>query len=338
MTWSEAKQIARGGTRIRRMEWTWWLRYFNALWWFDTTANGLFVVKNTDFQAADFMARDWTTDDYGPVDPCARPGATKPVFNPPPIFLDGSWNDGTLTLTGGIGEGSAGAYVLSFLVDGELLDFRLATGTAKFTITAVKAFQPKFAAVLRVESALPLEPWTGEAQKTIQPSFSAFDFAVIRYGWDSAGGSDLDTRTALVSVDASVDGVDVGWSRSGTVAGVSGNYLSWGGDNTSPTGTEAVVVDFPKIATDFPALTYIRVRLRANWYGSRASGNFALQFATYLGGAMSASGTDFINTGGTLATNLNRPSNVTSNVASNVDGEDVATLTYHVPSRTAVLS
>lgn len=169
-------------------------------------------------------------------------------------------------------------------------------------------------------------------------AFQPFDFAVIRYAWLDVDGRDLDTRTALLEVDASVNGQDVGWARGGAISGTSGVYLQWGGDNTTSSGAEAVLVDFPKIALDFPSLIDIRVRMRANWYGERFTGAFTLQFATYLGGVMSQVGTDFENVGGTLVTNLSRPSNVVSNLASNVDGEDVATLIYHVASRTAELA
>lgn len=162
-----------------------------------------------------------------------------------------------------------------------------------------------------------------------------FDFAVIRYAWLESDGRDLDTRTALIDVDASVNGQDVGWSRGGTISGASGAYLQWGGDNTTASGAEAVLVDFPKIAADFPALTDIRVRMRANWYGERFTGAITLQFATYLGGSMNQVGTDFENSGGDLVTDLSRPANVASNVAADVDGEDVGVLVYHIATKTA---
>ncbi len=171
--------------------------------------------------------------------------------------------------------------------------------------------------------------------------FNPFDFAIIRYSWTDTQGRDLDTRTALLDVDVSVDGRDVGWpsgTRGYTVSGVSGNYLQWGGDNTDPAGTESVLVDFTRIAADFPALADITVRMRANWYGARYTGDFTLQFATYLGGTMMADGTDFLNVGGAIVTDLSRPANVVSNIAGDVDGQDVATLTYHIATRTASLT
>ncbi len=168
-----------------------------------------------------------------------------------------------------------------------------------------------------------------------------FDFAVIRYAWLEADGRDLDTRTALIEVDASVNGKDVGWTdpslhlRNTTIGGTSGTYLHWGGDNTDFFGAEAVLVDFPKIATDFPALTDIRVRMRANWYGERFTGAITLQFATYLGGSMNQVGTDFEKFRGRPRYRPEPPANVTSNVAADVDGEDVGVLVYHIATKTA---
>lgn len=165
----------------------------------------------------------------------------------------------------------------------------------------------------------------------------AFDFAVIRYSWDAMGGTDLDTRTALVEVEASVDGLDVGfgWNRHGAISGASGDYLVWGGDNTDPEGSEAVLIDFAKIAADFPALSEIKVRLRANWFGLRNSGDFILQFETWAAGVMTPIGTDFQNTGGTSVETLTLPRNVLSNVSGDVDGDDCGTLIFTTRSRTA---
>lgn len=339
MKWSEARRVAQSGQRIRWRTWRYWWRQGIGALWFKETDSGQTVIQAGDVQKEYFLGDQWTTEEFSDsdLDPCAREAARKPEFFPPGVFVDASWADGTMTIEGGISEGSPGVYRLQFLINGTVVAHREADGSAKYSITVPAAYQAKWDVILLVESALPLDPWSDMALKIVRPTFAAFDFAIIRYTWSESGGRDLDTRTALVDVDASVNGDDVGWNRGDTVAGVSGNYLTWGGDNVDPAGTEAVLVDFTRIATDFPSLTYIRLRFRANWFGTRASGSFTLQFATYAGGTMVQVAKDFENSGGTLVTSLTKPGNVGSNVADNVDGELVGTLVFHVPTRTAVL-
>lgn len=177
-----------------------------------------------------------------------------------------------------------------------------------------------------------------------------FDFAVIRYAFAGADGRDLDTRTALMEADPSVNGRDLGWCQDGSRYGDFGGgdgavigvdftdyFLFWGGDNTG-TGVEACLVDFPRLTAAFPSLAQIKVRMRANWYGERYTGNCQLQFETYLGGAMSRDGYDFVNTGGVLVDSLSVPRNVVSNVADDVDGDDLGFLVYTVATKEGTIT
>lgn len=166
----------------------------------------------------------------------------------------------------------------------------------------------------------------------------AFDYAVIRYVWSPSNGTDLDTRTAIIGVSGTVDGLDVGWNRYSTVGPPATPYLQWGADNTS-VGYESVLVNFDRLAQDFPSATTFTIRLRAFWYNVRADGDITVEFATYLGGTMQLSNYNFINlVGGVVQSPLSLLSyttNVVTNVASNQNGDDVGLLVYDVATRTA---
>jgi hypothetical protein len=155
-----------------------------------------------------------------------------------------------------------------------------------------------------------------------------FDFALVRYTWNAGDGTDLDTRTAIIVPPRNID---VGWSR----ADVDGTYLNWGGDNTSPNGPEAVLIDFNSLSTDYPDIDDFSIRLRLNWYSTRLDGNVGIQFQSYLGGTMQHSGTDFVNVGGQLVNDATVYVNCVSNSAGNVDGSDIGTLNYDSGTKTA---
>lgn len=173
------------------------------------------------------------------------------------------------------------------------------------------------------------------------PPLPEFDFAVIRYNFTEEDGRDLDTRTALVDVDPAFNGRDVGYARYGDGGGSSGAiignnftdyFLYWGGDNMGY-GVEACLVDFKRIASAFPALSEIKVRMRAFWYSQKNSGNIQLQFETYLGGTMQHSGYDFINIGGELVTSLEVPRNVETQTSGYIDGDDLGFLVYDIATK-----
>ena len=174
------------------------------------------------------------------------------------------------------------------------------------------------------------------------PALTAtFDTAVFRYAWGPANGRDLDTRTAITDPSRNVV---VGWARAAQDAQGASVYLQWGGDNTSPTGDEAVLVDFAALTRDYPQATEFKVDLGAFWYGpgfdaaNGTDGKFTIEFATYLGGTTAQSGTDFVNTGGTARQDLVLArQSYTDSVGADVDGDPMATLVYTVATKQAVI-
>lgn len=156
---------------------------------------------------------------------------------------------------------------------------------------------------------------------TNQTTIQDFDFAVIRYIWDSTGGTDLDTRTRIINPARNVD---VGWSRGST----DGAYLNWNGDNTG-SGVECVLLNLNQLKLDFPNINNFEISLRAYWYSQKNTGNFSLQFESFKGGTMQPNGFDFINVGGTSIQSITLSTNSQLQQSANVDGVEVGRLTYH---------
>ncbi len=156
-----------------------------------------------------------------------------------------------------------------------------------------------------------------------------FDFAVIRYIWDSNGGEDLDTRTRVINPARNID---VGWGR----ASVDGEYLHWNGDNTG-SGVESVLLNLKALTNDYSDQVF-QIALRSYWFRTKVTGDFKIQFESYKGGSMQPSGFDFINTGGELVQSITLNTNVQLQTNSNVDGEDVAVLTYNSVSKVGKLA
>lgn len=155
---------------------------------------------------------------------------------------------------------------------------------------------------------------------TNETPLQEFDFAVIRYIWDSNGGEDLDTRTRVITPARNTD---VGWSRAST----DGEYLQWNGDNTG-SGVESVLLNLNALTNDYADQVF-QIALRSYWFRTKVSGDFKIQFESYKGGTTQPSGFDFINTGGELVQSITLSTNVQMQNNSNVDGEDVAVLTYN---------
>lgn len=69
LTWFAARDLAEQRHPIRRVGWTWWiLKRFN-VWLLSRTdattgLETLTVVQNTDFTAAEFLAKDWTDETF----------------------------------------------------------------------------------------------------------------------------------------------------------------------------------------------------------------------------------------------------------------------------------
>lgn len=138
-----------------------------------------------------------------------------------------------------------------------------------------------------------------------------FDYLVARFIWEyPAAGKDLDIQVQFENNSTpTVDNKYVGYGGVDPTVPVStipetNAYLWWALDDTNPglepsTGIEGVLVGMKKFRDDFSGSpNIIEVALYCVWYSSVSSGDFQLEVATYLGGAMSKSGTNIINTGG----------------------------------------
>lgn len=145
------------------------------------------------------------------------------------------------------------------------------------------------------------------------------NFAIISYQWLPENGTDLDTRTKLMIPDI---GNDLGWSRGGSIWGLSGPYMEWQGDNTGSSGSEDVWIYFENLNADYPDLEAFNIRLRAFWYGMAGDGKINLKTRLWPDFA------SFENNNPPTF-DINQSKQLTSsNVRSNVDGDDVATLIY----------
>jgi hypothetical protein len=146
----------------------------------------------------------------------------------------------------------------------------------------------------------------------IEPSttLSPFNYMVVRYKWALGAGRDFDTYTGFINTGIDIlDNKWMGWGHGfnneiplNSTPDVS--YIMWGGDNTQANGVESCLVNFSKVTTDYPALNTIQMRMAGSWYGELGSGNIDVEITTYLGGTMSKSGYDIINTGGTQVQQL----------------------------------
>ena len=150
-----------------------------------------------------------------------------------------------------------------------------------------------------------------------------FDFAVVKYQWSEADGTDLDTRTWISSPDRSEH--KVGWSRLSNDL----NYLQWNEDNTG-SGVESVLIDMKSIQQDFPNQKDIAIKMAAFWFSSISSGNVRLQFSLFKGGIMkNSSNFDWVNEGGREVQNITLSANTQTLTSEDVNGQLLATLKFN---------
>lgn len=148
-----------------------------------------------------------------------------------------------------------------------------------------------------------------------------FDFAVMRYKWLQSGGRDLDTRTYITTPDRS--NRKVGWARLKN----DNSYLIWNEDNTG-SGVESVLIDIGKLKLDYPSEPILNIKMDAFWYNQLGDGKINLEFVTFKGGSMAISGYDWVNQGGLPIQILTLPVNTLVTMADDIDGENLATLSY----------
>ena len=104
---------------------------------------------------------------------------------------------------------------------------------------------------------------------TIGQSSFTFDADYIMLTYQFTDGTDLDTRTRIVSPDVgqNTQSSYLGWGRQIFWPLVGTPYLIWGGDNTG-TGYESVLVNLVQFKTMFPSATEILMDARAFWYNT----------------------------------------------------------------------
>jgi hypothetical protein len=187
--------------------------------------------------------------------------------------------------------------------------------------------------------------WGNQTQIITNAAFPDFDYAVIKYIWVSGNGTDLDTRTAMVDLpDPLYNQIDIGWARGGNGSmpgggayigpSTSNYYMWWSGDSQGTSGNEATLIDFIRLESSYPTLDELTIRIRAFWYGNRLNGNMQVNITTYKGGTMSKSGFNFVNTGGTLVSNVTETYNMSISASANIDGEEIGTLTFDFATNT----
>ena len=187
--------------------------------------------------------------------------------------------------------------------------------------------------------------WGNQTQIITNATFPDFDYAVIKYIWVSGNGTDLDTRTAMTDLpDPLYNQIDIGWARNGNGSmpgggvyvgpSTSNYYMWWSGDFQGTSGNEATLIDFIRLESSYPTLDELTIRIRAFWYGNRLNGDMQVNITTYKGGTMSKSGFNFVNTGGTLVSNVTETYNMSISASANIDGEEIGTLTFDFATNT----
>ena len=177
-----------------------------------------------------------------------------------------------------------------------------------------------------------------------------FDFMSVKYQWVLEGGTvvegaDLDVMVGFENNGTTVDGQYVGYGQgSATIPATASPqgtaYLWWAADSTSNAGSEAVLIGMKKFVTDFPDTSdVIEVGLYAVWFGIPGNGNFTVQLATYKDGTMSISGTDFVNTGGTLVSSntINRNTSTHNQSHTPATSYKVGSIKYTKSTQSAII-
>lgn len=191
--------------------------------------------------------------------------------------------------------------------------------------------------------------------KTTQESivFEPFDYMVVRFTYiKPTAGSDLDIMVAYQDTGTIYDGNAVGFGQgTGDNIKIPNNttldadaYLWWANDDAgAPAGScvEAVVIGVKNLYdNEVGVADNITVPLRVGWYGIIGDRSVTVQLLTYLGGTMSQSGTDIINTGGVLVDNQTSTRQVTSGTGqvTVIHSDLIGTISYDNTTKTAILS
>ena len=184
---------------------------------------------------------------------------------------------------------------------------------------------------------------TTETTFTLGETVFTFDADYMMLTYEFTNGSDLDTRTRIVSpfVGQDTQNEYLGWDVQSRWPTTGTAYLNWGGDNTG-TGFESVLVDLNTFTTANPSATELVIDLRAFWYGSVGTNNVNVSARLWKGGAPTKSGFLWTNSTATDTYNIESVGKqVTSTGAPNkslTSGERIATLTYNLSTGEGLLN
>jgi hypothetical protein len=176
---------------------------------------------------------------------------------------------------------------------------------------------------------------TVETKFTLGESVFKFDADYIMLTYQFTNGSDLDTRTRIVSpfVGQDTQNEYLGWSCQSRWPTTGTAYLTWGGDNTG-TGFESVLVDLNTFTSSYPSATEMVMDLRGFWFGSVGTNDVNVAATLWKGGAPTKSGFLWVNSTATATYNIDSVGKqITSTGAPNKSlssGERIATLTYNL--------
>lgn len=141
------------------------------------------------------------------------------------------------------------------------------------------------------------------------PPVTSANYLIISYDWTAAAGSDLDTRTTVVSpVTTTTVGFKLGNNQP--------PYIYWAGDNVSDVGPESAYIDL----SQFDNTSVVKVKCAAFWYEWVGTGTVTLRVQAYSGGTITRADTIYANSTGTLQSNNSINYNITLWGSSNADG------------------
>lgn len=159
--------------------------------------------------------------------------------------------------------------------------------------------------------------WRGDNPSCVlEPSTTLlpFDYMIVKYKWAFGAGADLDTFTGYVNTGINLlDNQWVGYGLKNEVptsSSAQDSYIMWGGDVTDVTGFETCLINFKKIKEDYSDLNDVLVRMAGVWWSSKNTGNIDVEITTYLGGTITKTGKDIINSNGQQVQQLNFSKNI----------------------------
>lgn len=184
---------------------------------------------------------------------------------------------------------------------------------------------------------------TAQTVFTLGETVFTFDADYMMLTYEFTNGSDLDTRTRIVSpfVGQDTQNEYLGWDVQSQWPTTGTAYLTWGGDNTG-TGFESVLVNLNQFSTVNPSATELVIDLRAFWFGTVGTNNVNVAARLWKGGTPTKSGYLWTNSTATGTYNIDSVGKqVTSTGAPNKSlssGQRIATLTYNLTTGQGILN